>query len=330
MVKIIFVGKVRVGYTINMCSKHNSTSTKNHLLALTNPDQVRKSIASTKHPWVKEKLTQIFELSLDLVEEYEGQAFVVYHSDEFARKSLPVLEAMCNQKTGKKLFIGIVSNALIGITNTMSFYWWTPTRLMSRNDLQHMAQHVVQLKNRLAKNHVDKLPVVMVDKAVNVVEDEDEDEETACIDVEPVDTMEANVTEGDGFSSSDDENFLQLSKVKTDFEAADIVPAVEADGNGNDIMPKPKATTSTPKAAIVAKPPSQKAITRLHRLSMMESSREDRRSSLNESKLSWKSMLQSDDEDDEIPAVTNTLRLTMRLSPNHPEENSGGINYNLL
>lgn len=260
-----------------------------------------------------------------MVEEYEGQAFVVYYSDDFARKSLPVLEAMCNQKTGKKLFIGIVSNALVGITNTMSFFWWTPTRLMSKNDLQYMAQHVAQLRNRLAKNHTDPLPLTLVDKAVGNDEDDTGDTESTPADMS-IETLEANVHE-DGFSSSDDEHFMQLNRMKSDFDATNITPAAVAvaDGNGNEIMPRPKATTSTPKAPTVANQPSQKALTRLHRQSMMESSREDRKKSLNDSKLSWKSMLQSDEETDEDDNMANTLRLTLRLSPNHAE-NSGGIN----
>ena len=311
---------------------------------------MRKSIASAKHPWVREKLTTIFELSLDLVEEYEGQAFVVYHSDEFARKSLPVLEAMCNQKTGKKLFIGIVSNALVGITNTMSFYWWTPTRLMSKNDLQYMAQHVVQLKNRLAKSHVDAVPAIMSDKAIGTNDiDDDTDNSVVVIEELPVDTMEVNVDENDGFSSSDDDNFMQLAKTKStsdtidiapavaaddngneilnDFDATNITPAVMADGNGNELLPKPKATTSTPKPPVAPLAMSQKAITKTHRRLMVENSREERKRSLNDSRMSWKSML--DSEEEEEAEISATLRLTLKLSPNHAED-SGGINYNSL
>ena len=82
------------------------------------------SVIFTLTPFVME----IFELSLKLVEEFDGQNYDVYTSDDFTRKSIPVMEAMASQKQGKKLFLGVVSNSLVGVANKMSFFWWTPTR----------------------------------------------------------------------------------------------------------------------------------------------------------------------------------------------------------
>ena len=282
---------------------------------MTTPDQVIKSINATKHLWVKAKLQEIFQLSLPLVEEFEGQDFSVYQSDHFARKSLPVLEAMCKQKTGKKIFIGVVSNALVGITNTMSFFWWTPTRLMSKNDLQYMTRHVENLKARLAEstNNSSANASLVLDKSVGthdiiLVGENDENVEEHKVNV-------------DDFESSDGEiaDIMEDIVIK-DFNKSKLGPVCSSDGNGNDILPKPNATTSTPKAAAVVQP-SQKKLTQEHRQSMMEKARIDRRSQLENSKLNWKSMLESSEDEKESEAPESCLRVNITLKNKTP----GGI-----
>ena len=270
---------------------------------MTDPAQVRQSIEKVKHLWTKAKLNEIFELSLSLVEEFDGQHISVYETDDFARKCIPVLDAMTSQKTGKKLFLGITSNALVGIANKMNFFWWTPTRLMSRNDLQLMAAHVETLKMRLAKCD---------NPEENVATEDIEDEE------ENVAQLLNKSVIIDDFDSSDGETgdvMAQLAQIE--FDKSQNQPC-SSDDNGNVIsnLPVPKPMTSTPHK--FPEPESQKKIHQILRRSKIEESRIMRQESIQEEKPEFK----LGDDEDEPEEIQPRLQLQMSF-----KQTQGGISY---
>ena len=271
---------------------------------MTDPDQVRQSIDKVKHPWTKTKLNEIFNLSLSLVEEFDGQHFSVYESDDFIRKCIPVLDAMTSQKTGKKLFLGLTSNALVGIANKMNFFWWTPTRLMSRNDLQLMAAHVDTLKAKLAANSYPHLQCVATD--------------SAGADQEEIVDLLNDTAVVDDFDSSDGETgdvMAQLAQIE--FDKSQNQPCSQ-DDNGNVVnqLPIPKPMTSTPQK--VEQPVSQKKIHQALRRSRIEESRIMRQESIQEEKPEFKLDEAVDDANDIQPL------LHLQMSFKHQQ---GGINY---
>ena len=238
------------------------------------------------------------------MEEFDGQPIAVYDSDNFIRKSIPVLEAMASQKTGKKLFLGVVSNALVGVTNSMSFFWWTPTRLMSKKDLNMMSAHVDKLKARLQAETTPSVADVV--------------DETVHTNV----SNELEVAVIDDFTSSDGEtDDLMAQLVQNDLDQSQMLGICLTDDNGNtESLPTPKPMTSTPK---VSSPPmSQKKVLQELRKSWTEKGRMERQGSYADVKKNLNSMLEEKDDEDEIQ---NRLQLQMSFK-NQP----GGINYNLL
>ena len=288
-----------------MNSKNKNPLTKNS--ALTDPEQVRQSIEKAKHPWVKAKLEEIFELSLKLVEEFDGQNYAVYTSDDFTRKSIPVMEAMASQKQGKKLFLGVVSNSLVGVANKMSFFWWTPTRLMSKNDLKMMSAHVETLKARLAQNDMENNAVA-----------EAESNEWNHIE-------EEGFIEGadiDEFSASDGETEKIITSIaQKKFNESLVITPAPSDDNGNSDLPVPTPMSSTPKPTVDQRQTqSQKQLLNELRRSRIEQGRLERQDSLADARRSWSSLLQN--ADDEEPDQ-NMLRLNLSF------KNTGGISYKL-
>ena len=293
---------------------------------MTDPNQVRQSISKVKHPWTKAKLTEIFELTLPLVEEYDGQGFAAYDSDDFARKCIPILEAMITQKTGKKLFLGLISNALVGITNTMSFFWWTPTRLMGKKDLQLMSNHLEQLKERLQKSAIENVTVAT--SSLNISNDQsvaERSQEIAEIEKnweqirDNALITEENAHVIDDFDSSDGETDMAMAKIQTEAINSSLEQNCSQDDNGNmniSFLPRPSTKTSTPKTEV--KPPSQKRILQELRRSIVEKTRFERQDTISDSRASWASLLKENESDDE-----NEKCLHLQISL----KNTGGINY---
>ena len=230
-------------------------------------------------------------MSLKLVEEFDGQSFEVYETEDFIKKSLPVLEAMSTQKTGKKLFLGIASNAIVGIANSMSFFWWTPTRLMSKKDLSLMTAHVVSLKAKLVK--LQKSEKV---NAKNVATD--------------TDGLEEFINE-QCFSTDDETEAIMAEIVEEEHNSSIIA---ENDDNGNQ-LPVPKPSQSTPKLLSSCQP-SQKLIWKEIRQANVEQCRISRQGSLAESSQNLSTLMDAAEDE-----TAEKLRLTLSF------KNPGGINY---
>ena len=182
---------------------------------------------------------------------------------------------------------------------------------MSKNDLQFMINHVNQLKCRLANSteSITAQSSILFDKSVGTDD---------FVDLDSTEMQNVAIIE-DGFDPSDGENERMVEDIQQQaLDASVILPICSSDDNGNDI-PKPITSTSTPKIES-NRGKSQKALTRLHRQSMMEETRQLRKSQLENSKMSWKSMLASDDEDDnELQAMLH-LQISFTTT-----DKSGGI-----
>ena len=207
-----------------------------------------EEISKVKSKYNQQKLIELYHMSVPFIQKYQDVSVSVLSTPEFAIDYLPILRLILKQSAGKKFMLNYCSNPWVGITKSICWYIWLPTKVGSQAAMTVLRSYMDELelqalgkadKNTqtdpvLAPENASAQPLLVQSPVENVAVKSGEllvpiipDSKTAA-DAEN-DQNDTAATSGvgcnttnDGFSDSDgstDEimaEFLEQSRIQTD------------------------------------------------------------------------------------------------------------------
>ena len=210
-----------------------------------------EEISKVKSKYNQQKLIELYHMSVPFIQKYQDVSVSVLSTPEFAIDYLPILRLILKQSAGKKFMLNFCSNPWVGITKSVCWYIWLPTKVgsqaamtvlrsyMDELELQALGQlkadKASQTDQVLVSNEIPLQPILVqndqaatnVDQSVELLVPIIPDSKTtADVDNDQNDTAATSGvgcnTTNDGFSDSDgstDEimaEFLEQSRIQTD------------------------------------------------------------------------------------------------------------------
>ena len=171
-----------------------------------------EAITKVKSDFNRQKLLEIHHMAEWFIPMYQDKPISVLTSHHFAQHYLPILRKIISQSAGKKYLLSYQANPWIGITKSIQWVIWLPTRVGTRAALTLLKAYVVELE----KQAIVPMPRIMCSVQVQTdpispalpqpVNDEKKGDQSIH------DMNDTGMTSGigcntcnDDFSSSDDE-----------------------------------------------------------------------------------------------------------------------------
>ena len=229
--------------------------------AIFSPEEAWTVISKVKNDYNRSKLIELWQMCQDFVPKYNHCHVSQLLTKDFAVDFLPILKKMQNQSAGKKLLLSYTGNPYLGITRSIMFYYWMPTKVGSKAAMKVLDVYVEELEKQISVTNIDVAVQTSVELVTNFKSStslpaptidlvQDSGLVTSVTNM-TMDENELNVTNGigiqtDGFSESDGEieeaiagcahevNF-ENSLMKLDI--SDIAPEAEFRPNLNSTAP---------------------------------------------------------------------------------------------
>ena len=172
------------------------------------------AISKVKNDYNRNKLIEIYHLAAEFIPKFQNAHVSVLLTPGFAQAYLPLLRKIIAQTAGKKFIVSYTANPWIGLTRSVSWYIWLPTRVGSRAAMTILKSYVVELE--LQANGPITISIGIQTDPETEILDQSKDQATSLLvpitaalnkNVSVNDTiMTSGIGCGnDGFSSSDGE-----------------------------------------------------------------------------------------------------------------------------
>ena len=189
--------------------------------AVFSPEEAWTVISKVKNEYNRAKLIELWQMCQDFVPKYNNCHISQLMTKSFAMDFLPIVKKMQSQTAGKKLLLSFTGNPYLGITRSIMFYYWMPTKVGSKAAMKVLDIYVEELESQIKS--VTKIDVAIQTDRKSVTNFKSStsplspttdfvQDSGLIIDVtnESGDKNDLNVTAGiglqtDGFSESDGE-----------------------------------------------------------------------------------------------------------------------------
>ena len=105
-----------------------------------------EEISKVKNKYNQQKLIELYQLASPFVTKYQDADVAVLCTPGFACDFLPILRLIVQQSAGKKFLLSYVANPYIGITKSISWIIWLPTRIGSQAAMSILKNYIVDLE----------------------------------------------------------------------------------------------------------------------------------------------------------------------------------------
>ena len=107
-----------------------------------------EEITKVKSKYNRDKLIAIYQKAAPFVQKYQDTDIKALSTPEFARDYLPILRLIVTQSAGKKFLLTYTANPYIGITKSISWMIWMPTRVGSRAAMTILNSYIEELEQQ--------------------------------------------------------------------------------------------------------------------------------------------------------------------------------------
>ena len=108
-------------------------------------------IQRVKNDYNRTRLMEIYALCQDFIPKYSNCSIQTLESEQFIKDYLPILKKMKSQSAGKKLLLSFCGNPYIGITKSIVWYYWLPTKIGSKSAMKLLDVYIDELEAQLQK-----------------------------------------------------------------------------------------------------------------------------------------------------------------------------------
>ena len=111
-------------------------------------EETWNAIAKVKSQHNRQKLEEIYLLVSNFVPKYQDKPVSVLLTPFFAQDYLPILRKIISQSAGKKLLISFTANPWVGVTKSIQWMFWLPTRIGSKAAMSILHTYVAELEKQ--------------------------------------------------------------------------------------------------------------------------------------------------------------------------------------
>ena len=105
-----------------------------------------EEISKVKSKYNQQKLIELYQMSEPFIRKYQDVDVSVLSTPEFAVDYLPILKLILKQSAGKKFMLNFCSNPWVGITKSICWYIWMPTKVGSQAAMTVLRSYVDELE----------------------------------------------------------------------------------------------------------------------------------------------------------------------------------------
>ena len=105
-----------------------------------------EEISKVKSKYNQQKLIELYQMSEPFIRKYQDVDVSVLSTPEFAVDYLPILKLILKQSAGKKFMLNFCSNPWVGITKSLCWYIWMPTKVGSQAAMTVLRSYVDELE----------------------------------------------------------------------------------------------------------------------------------------------------------------------------------------
>ena len=133
--------------------------------ALFSSEEVWSVIQRVKNDYNRQKLTEIWSLCQDFVPKYTGCSIDNLQSVDFMKDYLPLLKKMKSQSAGKKLLVSYCGNPYIGVTKSIVWMYWMPTKVGSKAAMKLLDSYIEELEDKIKQHQYIPKPKITIIKS---------------------------------------------------------------------------------------------------------------------------------------------------------------------
>ena len=113
-------------------------------------------ISKVKNAYNQQKLVELYQKAAPFIEKYQDTDVKTLFTPEFAMDYLPVLRLILKQSAGKKLLLSFIANPWVGVTRSVTWFIWLPTKIGSQAAMTILKSYETELEKQAAGNTVDQ------------------------------------------------------------------------------------------------------------------------------------------------------------------------------
>ena len=103
-------------------------------------------ISKVKSTYNQQKLIELYHMAVPFIEKYDNSPVTVLSTREFAVDYLPILRLILKQSAGKKFLLSFIANPWTGITRSLSWMIWLPTKVGSHAAMTVLRSYEAELE----------------------------------------------------------------------------------------------------------------------------------------------------------------------------------------
>ena len=103
-------------------------------------------ISKVKAKYNQDKLIELYNLVSPFITKYQDADVKTLSTPEFAVDYLPILRLIVKQSAGKKMLLSFVANPYVGITKSICWMVWLPTRIGSQAAMTILKSYIEELE----------------------------------------------------------------------------------------------------------------------------------------------------------------------------------------
>ena len=107
-----------------------------------------EAITKVKSDFNRKKLEEIYHMVSVFIPLYQNKPIKVLLTPHFAQHYLPILRKIIGQSAGKKLLLSFSANPWVGVTKSIQWFIWMPTRVGSKAAMSLLQSYVVELEKQ--------------------------------------------------------------------------------------------------------------------------------------------------------------------------------------
>ena len=105
-------------------------------------------ITKVKSTYNQQKLIELYQMAAPFIEKYQEADVKVLSTKEFAIDYLPILRMILKQSAGKKFLLSFVANPWCGITRSICWLIWLPTKVGSHAAMTVLRSYETNWSNK--------------------------------------------------------------------------------------------------------------------------------------------------------------------------------------
>ena len=106
------------------------------------------AITKVKSDFNRQKLIEIYNMVANFIPKYQHKPITELLTPFFAQDYLPILRKIIVQSAGKKLLLSFTANPWVGVTKSVTWMIWLPTRVGSKAAMTILHGYVAELEKQ--------------------------------------------------------------------------------------------------------------------------------------------------------------------------------------